>query len=62
MGSTVRTNKKYRQGLEITEIVVDDEVYKVTEEYKDDNGDVVYIYEYYPNNFKKRGTRKLQRL
>lgn len=61
MGSTIRTNKKYRQGLVITEIVIDKEVYKVTEEYKDDNGDVVYIYEYYPDNL-RRGTRKLQGL
>lgn len=61
MGSTVRTTKKYRQGLVITETIIDKEVYKVTEEYKDDNGDVVYIYEYYPDNL-RRDTRKLQRL
>lgn len=61
MRSTVRTTKKYRQGLVITETIIDKEVYKVTEEYKDDNGDVVYIYEYYPDNL-RRGTRKSQRL
>ena len=57
MGSIVRTIKKYRPGLVITETILDKEVYKVTEEYKDDNGDVVYIYEYYPDNV-RRGTRK----
>lgn len=44
----VQTNKKYRQGYEITETIVDGDIYKITEEYKDDAGNVVYIYEYYP--------------
>lgn len=44
----VQTNKKYRQGYVITETIVDGDIYKITEEYKDDEGNVVYIYEYYP--------------
>ena len=44
----VQTNKKYRQGYEITETIVDGDIFKITEEYKDDKGNVVYIYEYYP--------------
>ena len=44
----VQTNKKYRQGCEITETIVDGDIFKITEEYKDDAGNVVYIYEYYP--------------
>ena len=44
----VQTNKKYRQGYEITETIVDGDIFKITEEYKDDEGNVVYIYEYYP--------------
>ena len=44
----VQTNKKYRQGYEITETIVDGDIHKITEEYKDDEGNVVYIYEYYP--------------
>ena len=44
----VQTNKKYRQGCEITETIVDGDIFKITEEYKDDKGNVVYIYEYYP--------------
>lgn len=49
MGNTiVKENKKYRQGLVITETIVDGDIFKITEEYKDDKGEVVYIYEYYP--------------
>lgn len=44
----VQTNKKYRQGYVTTETIVDGDIYKITEEYKDDEGNVVYIYEYYP--------------
>ena len=44
----VQTNKKYRQRYEITETIVDGDIFKITEEYKDDKGNVVYIYEYYP--------------
>ena len=44
----VQTNKKYRQGYITTETIVDGDIYKITEEYKDDEGNVVYIYEYYP--------------
>lgn len=44
----VQTNKKYRQGYEITETIVDGDIFKITEEYKDDEGNIVYIYEYYP--------------
>ena len=44
----VQTNKKYRQGYVITETIVDGDIHKITEEYKDDEGNVVYIYEYYP--------------
>ena len=44
----VQTNKKYRAGMVITETIVDGDIYKITEEYKDDAGNVVYIYEYYP--------------
>ena len=44
----VQTNKKYRQGCVITETIVDGDIHKITEEYKDDEGNVVYIYEYYP--------------
>ena len=44
----VQTNKKYRQGYVITETIVDGDIFKITEEYKDDEGNVVYIYEYYP--------------
>ena len=49
MGTTiVKENKKYRQGYVITETIVDGDIFKITEEYKDDKGEVVYIYEYYP--------------
>ena len=49
MGNTiVKENKKYRQGLVITETIVDGDIFKITEEYKDDKGEVVYVYEYYP--------------
>lgn len=48
MGNTIQEVKKYRQGCVITELLVDGDLYKVTEEYKDDQGEVVYIYEYYP--------------
>ena len=44
----VQTNKKYRQGYVITETIVDGDIHKISEEYKDDEGNVVYIYEYYP--------------
>ena len=44
----IKTNKKYRQGMIITETIVDDDIFKITEEYTDDNGEVVYVYEYYP--------------
>ena len=44
----VQTNKKYRQGYITTETIVDGDIYKITEESKDDEGNVVYIYEYYP--------------
>lgn len=44
----VQTNKKYRQGYITTETIVDGDIFKITEEYKDDKGNVVYIYEYYP--------------
>lgn len=44
----VQTNKKYRQGYVIIETIVDGDIHKITEEYKDDEGNVVYIYEYYP--------------
>ena len=44
----VQTNTKYRQGYVITETIVDGDIHKITEEYKDDEGNVVYIYEYYP--------------
>ena len=44
----VQTNKKYRQGYVITETIVDGDIHKITEEYTDDEGNVVYIYEYYP--------------
>lgn len=37
----VQTNKKYRQGYEITETIVDGDIFKITEEYKDDEGNVV---------------------
>ena len=48
MGNTVKEVKKYRQGYAITETILDGDMVKVTEEYKDDKGEVVYIYEYYP--------------
>ena len=48
MGNTVKEFKKYRQDCEITETYVDGDLYKITEEYKDDQGEVVYVYEYYP--------------
>ena len=49
MGNTiVKENKKYRQGYVITETIVDGDIFKITEEYKDDKGEIVYIYEYYP--------------
>lgn len=48
MGNTIKENKKYRQGCVITETIVDGDIFKITEEYKDDKGEVVYIYEYYP--------------
>ena len=49
MGNTiVKEIKKYRQGYVITETIVDGDIFKITEEYKDDKGEVVYIYEYYP--------------
>ena len=44
----VQTNKKYRQGYITTETIVDGDIFKITEEYKYDKGNVVYIYEYYP--------------
>ena len=66
MGNTiVKENKKYRQGLVITETIVDGDIFKITEEYKDDKGEVVYIYEYYPTTgelmkafSKKKGLKK----
>lgn len=48
MGNTITENKKYRPGLVITETIVDGDIFKITEEYKDDKGEVVYIREYYP--------------
>ena len=48
MGSTIKENKKYRQGYVVTETIVDGDLWKITEEYKDEQGNVVYIYEYYP--------------
>ena len=48
MGNTIKENKKYRQGYVVTETIVDGDLWKITEEYKDEQGNVVYIYEYYP--------------
>lgn len=49
MGNTIiKENKKYGQGYVITETFVDGDLYKITEEYKDDNGEIVYVYEYFP--------------
>ena len=49
MGNTnIKEVRKYRQDCEVVEIYVDGDLYKITEEYKDDQGEVVYIYEYYP--------------
>ena len=48
MGSTIKENKKYRQGYVVTETIVDGDVWKITEEYKDEQGNIVYVYEYYP--------------
>ena len=48
MGSTIKENKKYRQGYVVTETIVDGDLWKITEEYKDEQGNVVYVYEYYP--------------
>lgn len=49
MGNTnIKEIRKYRQDCEVVEIYVDGDLYKITEEYKDDQGEVVYIYEYYP--------------
>lgn len=48
MGSTIKENKKYRQGYVVTETIVDGDLWKITEEYKDEQGNIVYVYEYYP--------------
>lgn len=49
MGNTnIKEVRKYRQDCEVVEMYVDGDLYKITEEYKDDQGEVVYIYEYYP--------------
>lgn len=48
MGSTVKEVKSYRKGCMITETIVDGDLYKITEEYRDNKGNVVYIYEYFP--------------
>ena len=48
MGNTIKENKKYRQGYVVTETIVDGDLWKITEEYKDEQGNVVYVYEYYP--------------
>lgn len=49
MGNTnIKEVRKYRQDCVITELLVDGDLYKVTEEYKDDQGEVVYVHEYYP--------------
>lgn len=48
MSNPVKEVKKYRQGVVTTETIVDGDIFKIKEEYKDDNGDVVYVYEYYP--------------
>ena len=59
MGNTiVKENKKYRQGYVITETIVDGDIFKITEEYKDDKGEVVYIYEYYPTTEELRKAQK----
>lgn len=59
MGNTiVKENKKYRQGYVITETIVDGDIFKITEEYKDDKGEVVYIYEYYPTTGKLMKAQK----
>ena len=49
MGNTnIKEVRKFRQDCEVVEMYVDGDLYKITEEYKDDQGEVVYIYEYYP--------------
>ena len=48
MGKTTQTVEKHRQGYDRIETYVDGDLYKIVEEYKDDEGNVVYIYEYYP--------------
>ena len=48
MGSTVNEVKKFKKGCIITETIIDGTVFKITEEYRDNKGEVVYIYEYFP--------------
>lgn len=48
MGKTTRTVEKHRQGYDRIETYIDGDLYKIVEEYKDNEGNVVYIYEYYP--------------
>jgi hypothetical protein len=48
MRTTTRKVEKHRQGYDRIEIYVDEDLFKIIEEYKDDEGNVVYVYEYYP--------------
>ena len=46
--TTIKEIRKCRKGYDIVEMYVDDDLYKITEEYKDDEGEIIYVYEYYP--------------
>lgn len=63
MSGIVTTNKKYRPGVITTETIVDGDVWKVVEEYTDDDGQVVYVreYDYSPATLMRRSKEKDQK-
>lgn len=46
--SAIRKNIKHRDGYTITETIIDGDIWTITEEYRDDEGNVIYIYDYCP--------------
>lgn len=50
MRNTQHEVKKYRDKYVVTETYVDGEIFKIKEEYMDDEGEIIYIYEYFPTS------------
>lgn len=50
MRNTQHEIKKYRDKYVVTETYVDGELFKIKEEYMDDEGEIIYIYEYFPTS------------